>query len=133
MEQRPRQSGYLPQRVVHLGDGEPIVTILTRLTAPAVLAAALCACPPSFAANPSAPTLVFAFSELEPWKTMNGAQYGGASTEIVRELAQRADMQLKIVPCPLPRCLVMLEQGSADIAIGIQESRERGRYLHFLK
>lgn len=133
MEQRPGQSGDLPQRVVHWQDAEPIVTILSRFTAPLLLALAMFACPLSQASTQPAHTLVFAFSELEPWKTMNGDQFGGAYTEIVRELARRADMPLKIVPCPLPRCLVMLEQGSADIAIGIAESRERGRFLHFLK
>ncbi len=110
-----------------------IVTRPTRLTALLILAASLFACPFIHAAPQPANTLVFAFSELEPWKTANGTLFGGAYTEIVRELATRTGMQLKIVPCPLSRCLVLLEQGGADIAIGIQESPERRRYLHFLK
>lgn len=77
--------------------------------------------------------LVLAFSELEPWKTVKGSQYGGAYTEIVRELARRVDAPLKIVPCPLKRCLVMLEHGEADLIIGVQDSPERNGFLHFLR
>jgi polar amino acid transport system substrate-binding protein len=86
-------------------------------------------CGTAFAAEP----LVLAFSELEPWKTSGGGQYGGAYTEIVRELARRVDAPLKIVPCPLKRCLVMLEHGEADLFIGIKNSAERSSYLQFLR
>jgi polar amino acid transport system substrate-binding protein len=34
--------------------------------------------------------------------------------------------------CPLKRCLLMLEQGSADIIIGLRETPEREAYLRFL-
>ncbi len=77
--------------------------------------------------------LVFAFSELEPWKTSDGTRYSGAYTEIMRELAKRMQLELKIVPCPLKRCLVMLEHGEADITIGVQDSAERKQFLHFLR
>ncbi|MES2296133.1 MAG: transporter substrate-binding domain-containing protein [Pseudomonadota bacterium] len=89
----------------------------------------LALCAPARAAQ----ELVFAFSELEPWKTVDAANnYGGAYTEIVRELARRLNLPLKIVPCPLKRCLVMLEHGEADIVIGIQDSGERAQYIQFL-
>lgn len=95
-----------------------------RLLAAAVLAlASACAW---------AQPLRFAFSELEPWKTKQGAEHGGAYTEIVRELARRLNRPLQIVDCPLKRCLKMLETGEADIAIGVQQSPERLRYLQYL-
>ncbi len=108
------------------------MTILNRLSILTILTAALC-CGQTHGATPAAPPLVFAFSQLEPFKTTDGVHYGGAYTEIVRELVRRAGYQLQILACPLKRCLLMLEQGDADIIIGIQESPERARYLHYLK
>ncbi len=77
--------------------------------------------------------LVLAFDDLLPWKTHNGDSYGGAYTEIVRELAQRLGLPLIIKPCPLKRCLTMLQHGDADIIIGIKGTPERQRYLQFLQ
>lgn len=89
----------------------------------------------SLASSPAAGAgtpLVLAFDELPPWKVRTGTQFGGAYTEIVRELARRVELPLHIVNCPLKRCLFMLEDGSADIAIGFKDTHERRRYLHFL-
>ena len=77
--------------------------------------------------------LVLAFDDLLPWKTYGNGEYGGAYTEIVRELARRTGRQLKISRCPLKRCLYMLEVGNADIIIGLRNTPERARYLHFLQ
>jgi polar amino acid transport system substrate-binding protein len=93
-----------------------------------LLLAAL-ACPGSaFGAR----ALVLAFDPLPPWKIKQGGSYGGAYTEIVRELARRIDLPLHVLDCPLKRCLSLLEQGTADIAIGYKESDQRRRFLHFL-
>ena len=77
--------------------------------------------------------LVLAFSELDPWKIVNGEMYGGAYTEIVRELARRTGLQLRILPCPLKRCLLLLQEGQADIIIGVRASPERAQDLLFLR
>ncbi len=89
---------------------------------------------PAGAASP-APPLVFAFSELAPWKTKSadGNEFGGAYTEIVRELARRLGRDLRIVDCPHARCMLMLRVGEADLTIGIQQSPERDEYLAFLR
>jgi polar amino acid transport system substrate-binding protein len=86
----------------------------------------------SHAARAQAP-LVLAFDDLLPWKTHIGEVYSGAYTEIVRELAQRVGLPLQIKPCPLKRCLNMLQHGDADIIIGVKDTPERKRYLHFLQ
>lgn len=83
-------------------------------------------------AQPGPAPLRFAFSELDPWKVKQGNEYGGAYTEIVRELARRLNRPLQIIDCPLKRCLKLLEAGEADIAIGVQQSPERLRYLQYL-
>jgi polar amino acid transport system substrate-binding protein len=95
----------------------------------AVLFAASQACG---AATPAQPTLTFAFDELPPWKIQVGDTASGAYTEIVRELARRVGMTVKIHPCPLKRCLYMLERGEADITIGVKQNAQRDQYLHFL-
>lgn len=84
------------------------------------------------AARAAPAPLVFAFDEVHPWKTYEAGTYGGAYTEIVRELARRLDLPLEIKRCPLKRCLFMLERGDADIIIGLRSDAERSRYLNFL-
>ena len=101
---------------------------MTRL--PVLLATALLSA--AAAAWAQAPAMRLAFSELEPWKTQQGGEHGGAYTEIVRELARRMGQPLQIVDCPLKRCLRLLEVGEADVVIGVQQSPERLRYLHYL-
>lgn len=87
------------------------------------------ACAAPFA---DAAPLILAFDELPPWKTHQDNRYGGAYTEIVRELARRVGAELKIVECPLKRCLHMLENREADIIIGLRDTPERRRFLRFL-
>ena len=88
----------------------------------------------SIATPATAGRLIFAFSELPPWKTFdNNKHFGGAYTEILRELAKRTGNELEIVQCPIRRCLKMIEDGTADVIIGIQDSPERETYIHFLR
>lgn len=97
---------------------------------PTLLATALLSMAAAAWAQP--PAMRLAFSELEPWKTLQGGEHGGAYTEIVRELARRLGRPLQIIDCPLKRCLKLLEAGEADVVIGVQQSPERLRYLHYL-
>lgn len=89
----------------------------------------LLVCP--FAAQAVTP-LVMAFSELEPWKTSDAGRYGGAYTEIVRELGKRSGLPVEILPCPLKRCLLLMQEGKADVIIGVQASSQRKEFIHFL-
>lgn len=85
------------------------------------------------AATTKAPPLVFAFSELAPWKTKTGETYDGAYTDIVRELARRVGRELQITECPHPRCMLMMGNGTADLSIGIQATPEREQSIAFLQ
>jgi polar amino acid transport system substrate-binding protein len=93
----------------------------------------LCMAGLSCAASHAAQPLVLAFDELMPWKTVDGERHGGAYTEIVRELARRVQLPLRITNCPLKRCVLLLEQGEADIVIGIKDTPERRQFIHFLR
>jgi polar amino acid transport system substrate-binding protein len=88
---------------------------------------------PACRAAAAEPPLVFAFSELAPWKTKTGTEYGGAYTEIVRELARRVGRDLRFVECPHARCMLMMRAGEADLAIGVQQSPEREAFMAFLR
>lgn len=89
--------------------------------------------PPASAAITPTPTLVYAFSRFEPYKTMDAdGKPGGPYTMLLQELARRSGVQLDIVYCPLQRCLALLERGQADLSIGIRGNAERDRYLDFL-
>lgn len=110
---------------------------LARLGLRLVLAClALPGAAPAMAAMPAAAAgaepLVLAFNDMLPWKMQDGGQFIGAHTEIVRELARRTGHPLRIAPCPLKRCLYMLEHGQADLAIGLQNTPERAHFLRFL-
>ncbi|WP_374347299.1 substrate-binding periplasmic protein [Chitinimonas sp.] len=78
--------------------------------------------------------LRLAFNTLAPWKIYDAqGQAAGAYTEVVRELARRLGLEFKAIDCPLKRCLALLEHGEVDVAIGLQSSGEREKYLHFLQ
>ncbi len=106
---------------------------LCRLRIACVLLLASFVC----AASAYEPPLVLAFSELAPWKTKSGTEpnieYGGAYTEIVRELARRVGRELRITECPHARCMLMMRAGEADLSIGVQQSPERDEFMAFLQ
>ena len=79
------------------------------------------------------PSLVYAFSVFAPFKVQdkNGLPKG-PYTQLLQTLAQRSDIHLQTVQCPLQRCLSMLKHGQADISIGIRGNAERDRYLTFI-
>ncbi|MFN4238359.1 MAG: substrate-binding periplasmic protein [Vogesella sp.] len=77
--------------------------------------------------------LVFAFNTAEPYKVLDAnGRPAGAYVDIMRELARRSQLVLQIEQAPLKRVLAMLENGSADISIGIKGGPERDAYLQFL-
>ena len=90
---------------------------------------------PASSAAADLPPLIFAFSELAPWKVKEGpnrSEYGGVHPAILRELARRVGRRLEIVDCPYKRCLRLMETGQADIMIGVIQTPEREAYIKFL-
>jgi polar amino acid transport system substrate-binding protein len=80
----------------------------------------------------AARALVVAIDELPPWSVVEKGRMGGAYTDIVRELGRRLGLVVDTIQCPPRRCLLMLEQGKADMGIGFKSTPSRRRYLHFL-
>ncbi|MDK2124558.1 substrate-binding periplasmic protein [Parachitinimonas caeni] len=81
----------------------------------------------------NADELVFAFRVLPPYmvKLENG-QYSGSHVEIMQKLSQAVGASLVIKECPLARCIRMLQDGSADVAMGLAPTPERAPYMAFL-
>lgn len=94
---------------------------------PLVLSLFLC---PVWAASPP---LVLAFNTFSPWKTLDAhGQPSGPYVEIVKLLAARLDVPVQYLPCPLQRCLQAMQQGQADLVIGVRNSDDRDAYIDFL-
>ncbi|WP_160309846.1 substrate-binding periplasmic protein [Chromobacterium subtsugae] len=89
---------------------------------------------PALASDNGPRPLVLAYNAFAPWKNYDGqGQPSGPYTEIVRELARRLRLPLRFLNCPLPRCLAAMQQGRADLMIGVQHSPQRARYLDYLE
>ena len=112
----------------------PVRLILLPLARAAACLALLAGPIAGAAAQPQAglKPLVMAFTDLAPWLNREGPAFTGAYTEILRELARRVGRPLEIRDCPVKRCLAMLEQGQADLTIGLKRTPERAAYLDFL-
>ena len=117
---------FLPSRVF----GHGVVMALALCWSAAMPAA------PASSAAAEPPPLVFAFSELPPWKVKegpNGTEFGGVHPAILRELARRVGRRLEIVDCPYKRCLRLMETGEADLNIGVIETPDRDKFIQFLR
>ncbi|MFC4161324.1 substrate-binding periplasmic protein [Chitinimonas lacunae] len=76
--------------------------------------------------------LVFALRPLPPYMMVEGGRFTGSHVEIIGRLATALGVRLEIVECPLARCLKLLEDGSADVSMGLVASPEREVYAAFL-
>lgn len=86
--------------------------------------------PPAQAASG---VLRVSFNPLPPWKTLdkNGAP-GGIDIAFLRLLAERMDLEVRIVQFPFKRGLKLLEYGEIDLMTGMLRCPEREDYAHFL-
>lgn len=80
-----------------------------------------------------APTeLVVAWSEFTPWRTLENNKPGGRDLALVRALADRLDLNLRITPCAsLAQALELLRTGRADITTSLLDTPERRAFLRF--
>jgi len=69
--------------------------------------------------------LIFALRPLPPYMEVTPTGYAGSHVEIMARLAERLNVKLEIVECPLVRCLRMLQEGTADVTMGLAMTAER--------
>ena len=102
------------------------------LLAPLALLAAL-AQPVRAEKDTAAHPVVVAWSASPPWGYWQGTDPAGPDADLLRELAQNLGLALRFTPCRPDRCLDMLEQGLADLGVGLARTPEREEYLLFLE
>lgn len=56
----------------------------------------------------------------------------GIHVKIITLLTEKLNKQVQFVQCPFARCLSFLENGQADVIIGIRKTTERLQYLTYL-
>ncbi|MBF0572474.1 MAG: transporter substrate-binding domain-containing protein [Desulfamplus sp.] len=64
---------------------------------------------------------------------INDKTITGVDVEIIKIIAQRMNMRLKIQRCPWKRCLVLMESGEADILSSVFKKPEREIYLNYFE
>ncbi len=84
--------------------------------------------------NNNKPVLKVIFSDdLKPWIFNVNGKLEGVYPEIIIELSNELNMTAEFMQYPLKRCEVMMEQGDADLMIGLKDTDERKKYIEFLK
>ena len=76
--------------------------------------------------------LVVAFSELPPYKMVHKGKFIGPYAELSREIAKILALDVEFKLCSLKRCLRLMENGAADMIIGVKHAQSRQRYIQFL-
>ncbi len=77
--------------------------------------------------------LIYAASHWPPWVIVpQEGSITGINIDIVKEIAKRLELDLKIIRCTWKRCLKLVELGEADIIGTILKRPDREIYLHFL-
>ena len=64
-------------------------------------------------------------------ESVNG-QYVGAHIDILNLITNKLNKRIIYIPCPVARCLILLEEGKADMIIGLRKTSKREQYLAYL-
>lgn len=77
--------------------------------------------------------MVLAYNIFPPWKVYDTqGKPAGPYTEIIKALSHRMGVQFDYVACPLQRCLELVNQGKADVVIGIKNGQGRDNIIDFI-
>ncbi len=88
-----------------------------------------------FNLNPShAKDLLFPASHFPPYIiTENKDHESGIDIDILKEMAKRLDLNLKIINCPWKRCLYLIKHGKGDILSTVYKMPEREVFMTFIE
>ena len=85
-------------------------------------------------------TSAFAFNHLKiatiiepPFSMVEADKLVGFHTEVAKVLATSIDHEAIFIQCPFARCLTLLEQGKADLMIGLRKLPVREKTLIFIE
>lgn len=77
------------------------------------------------------PKVVYAASELPPWKVYQGKDVIGVDVIILEKILDRLGYALEVQQAPLARCLAWMESGKADVISAVSASEEREKFIIF--
>jgi len=67
-----------------------------------------------------------------PYAELIDGKYTGIHIDIINVLANQLIKKIIYVPCPVVRCLKLLEEGKADMIVGLRKTNKRKKYLAYL-
>ncbi len=80
--------------------------------------------------------LVFASEHWPPWVIIDqkdeSVVVGGIDVEILKEIAKRLNLNLKLYTCPWKRCLSWLEYGKIDVLTSVARTPAREGYMQYI-
>ncbi len=69
---------------------------------------------------------------LAPWVIKNNGILEGVYPEIAKKVIESIGMRCEFLDCPVARCETLIENGIADLVIGLKDTAERTDYIRFL-
>ncbi|WP_432464374.1 substrate-binding periplasmic protein [Agarivorans sp. QJM3NY_33] len=78
--------------------------------------------------------MVTANANWPPWRVIEAdGSLSGIEIDILKQLSQALDLELKTQPCGWKRCLKYMELGESDVMTGLYKNDERAQYMHFVE
>lgn len=78
--------------------------------------------------------LYYAATDFPPWDINEaGRPASGINADVIRAVAESLGLTFQPVRCPWKRCLMLLEEGTVDMAGSVKRTEERERFLHFIE
>lgn len=78
--------------------------------------------------------LYYAATDFPPWDINEaGRPASGINADVIRAVAESLGLTFQPVRCPWKRCLMLLEEGTIDMAGTVKRTEERERFLHFIE
>jgi polar amino acid transport system substrate-binding protein len=77
--------------------------------------------------------LTVAFEHWPPMKIVEGGSFGGIDAAILREIANRLDIEFEFEMCSWSRCIELIRSGHADLITSIAKTPDREEFMYFIE
>jgi polar amino acid transport system substrate-binding protein len=77
--------------------------------------------------------LTVAFEHWPPMKIVEGGSFGGIDAAILREIANRLDIEFEFEMCSWNRCVELMRSGHADLITSIAKTPDREEFMYFIE
>jgi len=67
-----------------------------------------------------------------PYIELVDGKYVGMHIDILKLLIKNLNKKIVFIPCPFARCMLLLQEGKADIIIGLRKTKAREQHLAYL-